>query len=83
MSERDVTLEAVVDLALQLTPAERVRLIERVASTLTEALASGVEKKPRRSMRGALSDLNLNVSREDIDEIRREMLANFPREDIA
>ena len=44
---------------------------------------SPLAKKPRHSLRGVLSDLNLDVSREDIDEARREMMKNFPREDIA
>lgn len=37
-------------------------------------------KKPRRSLYGALADLNVNVTEEDIREARKEMWGNFPRE---
>lgn len=39
-------------------------------------------KKPRRSVMGLCADLGINISAEDIDEARREMWGNFPREDI-
>jgi hypothetical protein len=38
---------------------------------------------PRRSLYGLCADLGPAPSAEDIDEVRREMWANFPREDIA
>jgi hypothetical protein len=37
---------------------------------------------PKRSLRGALADLGPAPSAEDIDEVRREMWANFPRDDM-
>ena len=39
-------------------------------------------KLPRRSAMGLLADLGIHISKEDIDEARREMWGNFPREDI-
>jgi hypothetical protein len=75
------TYETVYTLALQLSPTDRARLIAQLAPTLIEEAVP--EKTPKRSLRGALADLNLDVSREDIDEIRRDMWADFPREDIA
>ncbi len=84
MSEREITLEVVIDLALQLSPVERARLIERMASTLTgELVATPAKKTPKRSLRGILAEFGPAPSAEDINEVRREMLANFPREDIA
>lgn len=80
MSDQATTLDAVIALALRLSRAERARLIERVAATLTEE-AKG--EPGRRSVRGILAEFGPAPSAEDIDEARREMLANFPREDIA
>jgi hypothetical protein len=37
-------------------------------------------KLPRRSLYGALADLNINITEEDISEARKEMWGNFPRE---
>jgi hypothetical protein len=38
--------------------------------------------QPRRSLEGLWADLGVSISAEDIDEARREMWGNFPREDI-
>jgi hypothetical protein len=37
-------------------------------------------KLPLKSSLGLCADLNLSISKEEIDEARREMWANFPRE---
>ena len=37
---------------------------------------------PRKSLKGSLAHLGFDVTSEDIDEVRREMWKNFPREDI-
>ncbi len=39
-------------------------------------------KRPRRNWIGIASDLNTDLTEEDIAEARREMWGNFPREDI-
>ena len=36
--------------------------------------------RPRRSLYGALADLNIKITEEDIQEARQEMWGNFPRE---
>lgn len=38
-------------------------------------------KRPRRNLEGIWSDLNVDITEEDIDDVRREMWANFPREE--
>lgn len=38
--------------------------------------------RPRRSLKGLWADLNVQITEEDIAEVRREMWCNFPREDI-
>lgn len=37
-------------------------------------------KSPRRSLEGIWANLDVNVSEEDIREVRQEMWKNFPRE---
>jgi len=39
-------------------------------------------KKPRRSLKGALSHLNIQISDEDIHEARREMWRGYMKEDF-
>jgi hypothetical protein len=36
----------------------------------------------RESVRGLCADLQVRLSREEIDEARRELWASFPREDV-
>lgn len=74
-----VTLEEVLDLAKQLSPLDKVRLIERVAPEIERELATA-RRIPRKSLRGLWR--GLGISEEDIAEARREMWGNFPREDI-
>jgi hypothetical protein len=81
MSMSVSTVEALAALARQLPLAERARLIEQVAASLAEE--TGKHPIPRRAAYGVLADLHIDVSEEDIAEARRDMLANFPREDIA
>ena len=42
----------------------------------------GTSKKSRRNLMGLGVDLGEEISAEDIDEARREMLGSFPRTDI-
>ena len=44
------------------------------------ALESLETRPPRRSLFGVWKDKGVNISREDIDEARREMWGNFPRD---
>jgi len=39
-------------------------------------------KRHRKSLYGLWANRGIDITEEDIDEIRREMWANFPREDI-
>ena len=83
MENEIVTLEHVLKLARQLTPLEKVQLIEQVVPDLEAPLeALGKGRRPLRSARGICADLGPAPSAEEIDEVRREMFNNFPREDI-
>jgi hypothetical protein len=81
MTDQILSYEEVVEQALHLTPVEKAQLMERLASTLKTDLADQ-PKKPLKSLYGLWADLNVDISSEDIDEIRQEMWSNFPREDI-
>jgi hypothetical protein len=39
-------------------------------------------KKPFKSIKGILAGRGISISAEDIDEVRREMWKDFPRQDI-
>jgi hypothetical protein len=75
-----VTLEQVISLARQLPPLEKLRLIERMAPEIERDL---LDERPsrRKSLLGLWADLGPAPSAKEIDDIRREMWANFPRED--
>ncbi len=82
MDERKTaTLEQVVSLARQLPPVEKIRLIERMVPEIKRDMLG--QRPPRRkSLLGLCADLGPAPSAEDIVEIRHEMWADFPREDI-
>ena len=83
MAERKTaTLEQVVSLARQLPPVEKIRLIERMVPEIERDMLG--QRPPRRkSLLGLCADLGPAPSAEDIVEIRHEMWADFPREDIS
>ena len=64
-----------------MSPLDKVRLVEQVMATLETDLAE-TDKRPKKSVYSLLSDLGPAPSAEDIDEARREMWGNFPRDDI-
>jgi hypothetical protein len=74
-----VTLEKALDLAKQLSPVDKARLIERLVPDIERELKAA-RPAPRKSLRGLWR--GLDITKEDIAEVRREMWGNFPREDI-
>lgn len=80
------SLEYVLALASRLALTEQLQVIQRLAAQLSEATQSLATPQSRpkksRSLYGLLADLGPGPTEEDIDESRREMLANFPREDF-
>lgn len=77
MSTETATYEEIARLALNLPPADKVRLIERLAFRLRLDL-EGSRPMPKRSHYGALADLGPGPSAEDIDEARRKMWGGAP-----
>lgn len=81
MSTDTTELEAAFELAASLSPLDKVRLAERLMATLQDDL-SPEQNEPLPSLYGLWANLDVNISSEDIDEARKEMWGNFPREDI-
>lgn len=81
MEQASANLEEVLRLARQLSALDKLRLIEGVIPDL-ELTLQKVPKGPLRPSYGALADLGPAPSAEEIDEARRDMLRNFPRDDI-
>jgi hypothetical protein len=76
---QSVTVDEVAALAEQLSTLDKVRLIERLAPQIAEDLQAE-NAQPRVSLRGLWRGQTLTA--EEIDETRKEMWRNFPREDI-
>ncbi len=77
--DKVVTLKEVLDLAKQLSPLDKARLIERIAPQIEQELKVA-RPTPRKSLRGLWQ--GLDITEEEIAEARCEMWGNFPREDI-
>ena len=60
-------------------PTEKQREVLEFVESLQKATGPRV---PRRSLKGLWADLDVNISADDIAEMRREMWGGFPREDI-
>ena len=76
---KSITLEEVVNLAKQLSPLDRIRLIEQITPHLKRDLIAS-PSQPRKSLRGIWK--GIDISEADITEVKAEMSENFPREDI-
>ncbi len=74
-----VTLEEVLNLAKQLSPLDRIRLIEQITPQLKRDFVVA-PSQPRKSLRGIWK--GIDISEADLAEVKAEMSSNFPREDI-
>jgi len=85
----------VVELADQLPLAEKARLIEHLSAALRhdlEEISAALRRElaqreaqpalSKRSLHGLFADLGAAPSADEIDQARREIWGNFPREDI-
>ncbi len=72
-----MTVEDAVLEKLKVLPVNRKQELLDFAEFLE---TKEVVKTPRRNLYGILADLNVNVSEEDIREVRKEAWKNFPRE---
>ena len=70
--------QAIVE-AVRALPADKQQEILEHANRLR---AESRPKKPFKSVKGLWADLGISLSTEEIDEARREMWKNFPRDDF-
>jgi hypothetical protein len=70
-----------VTLARQLSPLDKVRLVDSVIPDVEASLESA-DGRPLRSAYGLCSDLGPAPSSEDIQQIREAMFGDFPRTDL-
>ena len=75
-----MTLEEAIIGKIRALPAEKQEEVLRFADSL-EANRANL-KVPLISPRGLWADLHVDVSEEDIAEMRKEAWKNFPRDDI-
>ncbi len=79
----DIVYNRIKSIASQLTPTEMIRLAGWLEANAELALHNenhSSEPTDFKDLYGVWSDVH--VSAEDIEEVRREMLTNFPHEDI-
>lgn len=77
--DKAVTLESALEIVKQLSLVDKVRLIEQIAPQIERELTN-IQPKTRKSLRGLWRGSNITES--DIAQMRQEVWANFPREDI-
>src|SRR6266511_360432 len=82
MATQEPAFEEILSIAEQLTPGQKLRLIEAIVPDLEEPLQRDEEgEKSLRSLYGLWKEFGINISAEAIDAARREMWRSFPRED--
>jgi hypothetical protein len=74
-----MTLEQSILNAVRALPPEKQAEVLKIAESLKQNAES---KQPRKPGRGLWEDLGFSLSAEEIDEARKEMWADFPRNDI-
>lgn len=74
-----INLDYVLHLARQLSPVDKVRLIERIAPEIAQNLPV-TTNAPRKSLRGLWQ--GIEITPDDITAMRREMWRDFPRESL-
>lgn len=77
--KKAVTLEEVLKLANQLSVVDKLSLIEQIAPQIKREL-HGVAPPEPKSLRGLWR--GLDITEQDIAEVRQQMWGNFPREDV-
>jgi hypothetical protein len=78
MSVEEAILERVRALPLE----KREEVLKFADSLAPSPEAAPKTKTPLRSPRGFWADFDIDISEEDITELRREIWKNFPRDDI-
>ena len=64
---------------LEVLPPDKQQELLHFAESLQ---AQNVAKKPQKSLKGIWSDLEINLTEEDLAEARREMWGDFPKSEV-
>jgi hypothetical protein len=72
-----MTIEEMVLEKLRGLPPEKQKEVLKFVESLKPGEGA---KKPLRSLEGIWEDLDIDITKEDIAEARREMWGNFPRD---
>ena len=75
-----MSLEQEILDALRALPPHKQQEVLDHAKRLHDEATPG--PRPRKSGRGLWADLNIDLSADEIDEARREMWKNFPKDDF-
>ena len=75
------TPNSVLEMLRKLPPRERRKVISQALPEIEQSLSD--KPQPYHSLRGLWKDLHPAPSAGEIDEVRREVWKDFPREDIA
>jgi hypothetical protein len=78
MADNSEVLENLIKMTKQLSPLEKLRLVEGVLPDI-EAGLQQTEAPVLKSLYGTLSNLGPAPSAEDIEAVRREMFQSVPR----
>jgi len=74
-------VERVTAVTLSLPPNKQQEILD-FAEFIAQRAAGSETLQPRKSFIGMFADRGVTITAEEIDESRREMLANFPRDDF-
>ena len=80
-----VSIEMAVNILRGLSFHDRLKVVSIVLPEMErECPQAEIDKVPlqRESLRGLWKHFHIDLSAEDIDEVRKEVWKNFPREDI-
>jgi hypothetical protein len=76
----ELSANTVLDLLRKLPPRERLKVIAKALPEIDQDLIEAPH--PRTSLLGLWKNYGPALTKDEIDQARKEMWANFPREDI-
>jgi hypothetical protein len=74
-----MTIEQTIVETLRVLPQDKQQEVLDFARFLAQ---KQTVKRPLRSVKGLCAHLGVSITAEEIDDARREMWGNFPREDV-
>ncbi len=77
-----MSIEQVVLEKLRAMPPDKQQEVLDFVEFLQRGVPECTAARPRRSPKGLWADLGVQITAEDIAEVRREMWRTFPREDV-